>query len=80
MQEDDFVTCVFCGYNLCSHECGEGELHREECEVLARGERGVQVGYRVIGILRLLGVRGSHRWEEIGDLVLPCFHVCMMIN
>ena len=70
MEDDDCVTCEVCGYNLCSQECGEGELHREECKVLARGERGAQVGYRVIGILRLLGARRGNRWKEIGDIVV----------
>jgi len=69
LEDDDCVTCEVCGYNLCSQECGEGELHREECKVLARGERGAQVGYRVIGILRLLGARRGNRWKEIDSLL-----------
>ena len=71
MQEDEMTECAGCSYPLCSKECGEGKLHRQECDVLARGEGGGQVGGRIIGVLRLLGVRekGGGVWEQIGSLV-----------
>jgi len=67
--EDDAVSCALCGSSLCSPECGDSELHRDECKVLARGEKEVQVGYRVIGVLRLLGLRGSQTWKQIDSLM-----------
>ena len=71
MQEDEITSCPGCSYPLCSKECGEGKLHRQECHILGREEGGELVGGRIIGVLRLLGVKGQGGavWDQIGSQV-----------
>ena len=71
MQDDSIVSCPVCSYPMCSKECGEGKIHRQECRVLGRGGGGELVGGRIIGVLRLCGVReqGGAVWDQIGGQV-----------
>ena len=71
MQDDSIASCPGCSYPVCSQECGEGKIHRQECRVLGRGGGGELVGGRIIGVLRLCGVReqGGAVWDQIGGQV-----------
>ena len=66
-----------CSYPLCSKECGEGTLHGQECEVLAKKEVGGQLGGLIIEVIRLLNVRehGGRVWDQIGGLGVS-FYCC----
>ena len=62
----DGFRCPRCRFPMCDLECAEAEVHREECEVLARAEdpnwdaEGDTEAYHCLLPLRLLLLQRSH--------------------